>query len=273
MESGANATKTCYTKPMNYQSDQDKLQIALQRARTRFPEGIGTQSEKLVHACLKYYFEPDETCHEVRVRGVRADGTNWSHVSDIFQKERGHIYEIQTRGFEKLRTKLEDFLELYTVTVVYPIARVKYISWVDPSTGEVSEPHRSPRTGRSSDMLPEIYALPKVQMHPNLEFLAVLLDLKEYRILDGWSKDKKRGSHRMEREPVSIADLTLIKSKDDYLSLIPGDLPDPFFRQELIKALKLGGRKGSGAVAALERAGAIEHIGTIDRKYIYTRKD
>ena len=258
---------------MNYQSDQEKLAMALQRARTRFPEGIGTQSEKLVHACLKYYFEPDESCHEVRVRGLGEDGASWMHVADIFQKERGHIYEIQTRGFDRLAGKLEDFLKSYTVTVVYPIPHEKYISWVDPETGEVSEPHRSPKKGGCQEILAEIYGLPKVQMHPNLEFLAVLLDLKEYRILDGWSRDKKRGSHRMEREPVSLADMTVIKTKEDYRSLIPEDLPDPFFRQELMKALKLQGRKGSGAVTVLERAGAIEHIGAVGKKFIYTRKD
>lgn len=273
MEQGADATKMCYTKTMSYQSDDERLSLAVQRARIRFPQGIGTQSEKLVHCALKYYLEPDESCHEVRVRGQKKDGTSYSHVADIFQKERGHIYEIQTRAFDRLRIKLADFLEDYTVTVVYPIPHIKYISWVDPETGEASDRHRSPKTGRFSDILPEIYHLPDIQMHPNLEFLAVLLDLDEYRFLDGWSKDRKRGSHRMERLPVSIAGMEVLKRAEDYASLIPADLPDPFFRTELMKALKLSGRKGSGALSVLTRAGVMEHIGQIDRKYIYSRKE
>ena len=165
---------------MIYQSDDERLALAIERARNRLPEGIGTQSERLVHAALKYYFAPDEASHEVRIRGKRPDGTNYSHVADIFQKERGHIYEIQTRGFERLRQKLEDFLRDYTVTVVYPIPHIRYISWVDPETGETSEKRKSPKTGRTSDILPEIYSLPDVMMHPNLEFLTVLIDLEEY---------------------------------------------------------------------------------------------
>ena len=258
---------------MIYQSDDERLALAIERARKRLPEGIGTQSERLVHAALKYYFAPDEACHEVRIRGTRPDKTAYSHVADIFQKERGHIYEIQTRGFDRLRTKLEDFLQDYTVTVVYPIPHIRYLSWVDPETGEASERRKSPKVGRPSDILPEIYALPKVMGHPNLEFLAVLLDMEEYRFLDGWSRDKKKGSHRMERLPVRIAGEESITLPDDYRRLVPEELSEPFFRADLMKALRLSGRKGDYAVKVLERAGAIEHIGQIDRKYIYVRKD
>lgn len=273
MEQGAVATKMCYTSAMNYRSDDERLSLAVEQARRRFPEGIGTQSEKLVHAALKYYLEPDENCHEVRIRGTKEDGSSYSHVADIFQKERGHIYEIQTRSFDRLRTKLSDFLLDYQVTVVFPIPHVKYISWVDPETGETSEPRRSPRRGLYSDILPEIYYLPDIQMHERLEFLAVLLDLTEFKYLDGWSRDRKSGSHRMERLPVAVAGMKVLNRPEDYSSLLPEDLPDPFFRAELLKALKLSGRKGSGAVTVLQRAGAIERIGQIDRKYIYTRKD
>ena len=258
---------------MIYQSDDERLALAIERARNRLPEGIGTQSERLVHAALKYYFAPDEASHEVRIRGKRPDGTNYSHVADIFQKERGHIYEIQTRGFERLRQKLEDFLQDYTVTVVYPIPHIRYISWVDPETRETSEKRKSPKTGRTSDILPEIYALPDVMMHPNLEFLAVLMDIEEFRYLDGWSRDKKHGSHRMERLPLRIEREEVLKVPQDYLSLLPDTLPDPFFRAELLKALRLSGRKGNSAVRVLERAGVIEHIGQIERKFIYARKD
>ena len=32
----------------------------------------------------------------------------------------------------------------------------------------------------------------------------MMMDMEEYRLLDGWNKDKKRGSHRMERYPIAI---------------------------------------------------------------------
>lgn len=244
----------------------ERLLKAVERARVRYPEGIGTQSERLVHCALKYYLEPDESAHEVRIPSASG-----GHVADIFQKERGHIYEIQTRGFGRLREKLTDFLSQYTVTVVYPAVRTKYLCWVDPETGEISKRRKSPRTGRFSDVLPEVYELEDLAVRPGLEVLVILLEVEEYRLLNGWSTDKKHGSSRIERLPLSIMGETVLKTAEDYRQLIPSNLMDPFFRTDLMRSLGLSGRRGSEAVTALIRTGAIEKIGQTDRKYIYAR--
>ena len=62
-------------------------------------KGIGTLSEKTLHAVLKMYYEPDEDNHEVAIDGYYADIYN----------EHG-IIEIQTRQLNKLRDKLSVFL-------------------------------------------------------------------------------------------------------------------------------------------------------------------
>ena len=62
--------------------------------------GIGTLSEKALHAALKSYYEPDFESREVKVG---------SFVADIVG-ENG-IIEIQTRGFDRLGRKLDAFLE------------------------------------------------------------------------------------------------------------------------------------------------------------------
>lgn len=72
--------------------------------------GIGTLSEKALHAALKSYYEPDFESREVKVGGF---------VADIVG-ENG-IIEIQTRGFDRLSRKLDVFLEAARVTVVYPV--------------------------------------------------------------------------------------------------------------------------------------------------------
>ena len=61
--------------------------------------GIGTLSEKTVHAILKNYYEPDEDRQEIPIG---------NYVADIFAG--GEIIEIQTRQFDKLRGKLSAFL-------------------------------------------------------------------------------------------------------------------------------------------------------------------
>lgn len=243
-------------------TSEERLALSIERARGRLKTGIGTQSEKLVHTTLKYYLEMDESAHEVPIDGK---------VADIFQKETGHIFEIQTRSFDKLRDKLDVFLPEYRVTVVYPCVRRKYLSWVDPSSGEVISRRKSPREGRPSDVLPEIYRLPKVMDHPHLDFMIIMLDVEEYKLLDGDGKDHKHGAHRMERLPVRLEEAGILQSKADYLALLPGLLPERFTREELMKAMKLAGMKGSYAVTVLERAGAICHVDTVKRKYIYQR--
>ncbi len=242
-------------------TEQEQLAIAMERARIRLRQGIGTQSERLVHSTLKYYLEPDDSCHEVRVG---------SYVADIFRKETGQIIEIQTKGFDRLRDKLEYFVKDYHVTVVHPIVREKYLCWVDPETGEVVSRRRSPRKGRVTDILPEIYRLPKLQNHPNLNFAALLMDVEEYRLLDGWTRDKKRGSHRMERFPIAIETMVELHTSSDFAALLP-ELPDEFTRKELATATRLSTAATAYAVRVWERAGSILQTGKIGRQFTYKR--
>lgn len=237
----------------------ERFALALERAQKRPGQGIGTQSERLIHSTIKYYLEPDDSCHEVRVG---------DYIADIFQKTDGHIYEIQTRGFDRLRDKLSSFLKDYRVTVVHPVVREKYLCWVDPDTGEIAKRRRSPRRGSPIDILPEIYRLPNLQTHPNLRFMAFLLDVEEYRLLDGWSRDKKKGSHRMERLPLAIQEPVMIGDKADYIALLPA-LPEPFTRKALATSFKLSPRNTAFAVRVLERAECIEQTGKQGREYVY----
>lgn len=237
----------------------ERFALALERAQKRPGQGIGTQSERLIHSSIKYYLEPDDSCHEVHVGDF---------IADIYQKNTGHIYEIQTRGFDRLRNKLNAFLQDYTVTVVHPVIREKYLCWVDPDTGEITKRRRSPRRGSAADILPEIYRLPELQNHPNLRFMAFLLDVEEYRLLDGWSHDKKKGSHRMERLPLAIQEPVMIADKADYAAILPA-LPETFTRKALAASFKLSSKNTAFAVRVLERAKCIEQIGKQGREYVY----
>ena len=242
-------------------TEQEQLAVAMERARIRLKQGIGTQSERLVHSTLKYYLEPDDSCHEIRIG---------SYVADIFQKETGQIIEIQTKGFDRLRGKIAAFVEEFPVTVVHPIVREKYLCWVNPETGEVISRRRSPRRGRPTDILPEIYRLPSLQNHPNLSFMALMMDVEEYRLLDGWNRDKKRGSHRMERLPLAIGEMITLRNPEDFAALLP-ELPEQFTRKELAAATRLSPSATGYAVRVWERAGSICMMGKQGRQYLYQR--
>lgn len=99
--------------------------------------GIGTYNEKTLHAVLKNFFEPDSAYHEIPVD---------NYIADI--KNPDGIIEIQTSGFGTIRDRLEVFLSLSDVTVVYPIAAVKSLVWIDPETGAAESKRKSPKRGK-----------------------------------------------------------------------------------------------------------------------------
>ena len=87
--------------------------------------GIGTLREKTIHSVLKYYYAPNLSYHEVKI------GT---YVADICID--GEIFEVQTRNFNTMRNKLDFFLQKHDVTIIYPVAHKKWLSWLNPETGE-----------------------------------------------------------------------------------------------------------------------------------------
>ena len=104
--------------------------------KSRDRNGIGTLSEKTVHAVMKNYYAPDEDMHEIPVENC---------VADIYTGT--DIVEIQTRSFNRMRQKLDRFLPLYPVTIVYPIPYVKTLFWIDEESGEISAGRKSPLKG------------------------------------------------------------------------------------------------------------------------------
>lgn len=223
--------------------------------------GIGTLSEKTVHSVLKSYCDPNENNHEIKINGYVADICN------------GHeIIEIQTRSFDRLRKKLSVFLELYPVTIVYPIPYIKWIRWVNPQTGEISQPRKSPKKGSPYMIFPELYKIKNFLVQPNLRLKIVLLNMEEYRFLDGWSEDKKKGSSKCDRIPTDLIQEIYISDTMDYNQLIPEVLNEEFTSKDYKKASGLSAGASNTAVHILNYIGIIERIGKKGRAYLYSRK-
>lgn len=236
------------------------LRLVYEASRTEHTRtNIGTYKEKTLHRVLKDYFESDRERQEVPVDRF---------VADIFSPE--GIVEIQTSGLASMRDKLEAFLPLGHVTVVYPVAVKKWVSWIDPESGEIGKKRRSPKTGKLLDVVPEmIYILPYL-LHENLTVRVVLLEIEEYRWLNGRrSLSGKRGSTRYERIPVDLLGIYDFASPRDYLSQLP-TLPDAeFTAKELTAPLKLRGRRASAFVRVLMEVGVLGRCGKRGNAYLY----
>lgn len=222
--------------------------------------GIGTLGEKTLHAALKFYFEPNGENHEIRFG---------SYVADIYNKT-GFI-EIQTRQFFRLRDKLELFLKNASVTVVYPVPALKWISWIDKD-GIISPRRKSPKQAQACEILPEIYRIKNLLNNRNLHFCITMLEVEDYRLKNGWSNDGKKGSTRFDRIPISLLDEIYINGFNDYNQLIPQSLDAEFSVKEFSKHSRLSPSKATAAVNVLYTVGAIERVGKEKNAYIYKRK-
>lgn len=219
---------------------------------------IGTYKEKELHIILKKYFEPDSTYHEIKTNGF---------IADINRD--GVITEIETSGFSGLRPKLGAYLPEYKVRLVYPLAEKKYVMWIDPDTSEISPRKKSPKKAGIYDLLYEmVYILPYIK-DKNLTFVSPRLEVDEYRLLNGWSRDRKRGSTKYERMPTDILGFVEIATDDDFLAAIPEECAGEFTVPEFAKAAKIPRRQASGVVKVLAERGIVERTGKKGRAYLY----
>ncbi len=220
--------------------------------------GIGTLSEKTVHAVLKNYYAPNTDTHEIPIANF---------VADIYTGS--EIIEIQTRSFNNMRRKLTAFLPEYPVTIVYPIPHVKWLFWIDEETGETSQRRKSPKKGSPYQAFIELYKIRPFLTDKNLKFRFALIDMEEYRLLNGWSRDKKKGSERFDRIPTTFVKEVCIDCREDYMQFIPYDIPENFTAKDFAGCAKIPVRLAQTVLLILTDLELVERIGKEGRSYLY----
>jgi len=223
-------------------------------------KGIGVLSEKTLHSVIKQFIEPNEALQEVKVGGYYAD-----------IKNDDGIFEVQTRSFNRLRAKLKSYLETETVTIVYPIPAVKRLIWIDAQTGELTSPRKSPKRGSYFDAFPELYKLDMLIANESLRVLLLLVDMDEYRYLNGWSADGKKGSTRHEQYPIALADSMLLATKEDYEGILPSELCSPFTSKDFASAANIRPRIAQTVLTVLSKRGVVQCVGKKGRLHLYMK--
>lgn len=225
--------------------------------------GIGMQRERTLHSVLKFYFEPDADRQEIPVEPF---------IADIYHDDPEEVLEIQTGSFGPLRDKLAAFLPQFPVTVIHPVIRKKRLYWSDPETGELTGGRLSPQRGALTDILPELYRVSSYLQEPGLTFLPILIDVDEYRLTDGWSRDGKKGSHRIDRVPTAVGESVLLGKPADYAAILP-ELPELFTSREFGKTLRMQGRECSYSLSVLQKLGIITRAENRGKQYQYRLTD
>lgn len=220
--------------------------------------GIGTLKEKTLHAILKDYYAPDKDMQEIPIDG---------YVADIYTGT--EIIEIQMAQFNRMRNKLDCFLPNYPVTIVYPVPQIKYLYWIDEETGECSKPRKSTVKGSVYRAFYELYKIKNHLSDPNLKLCFPLLEIEEYRLLNGWSHDRKKGSSRYDRIPRTLLGEIRFERIEDYVQLIPYDLKDPFTAKDFGKAIGEKKEIASNVLHILNHLQVVERCGKAGNSYLY----
>jgi len=105
--------------------------------------------------------------------------------------------------------------------------------------------------------------------HPNLRLHLILLDMEEYRHLNDWSHDRKRGSSRYERIPTALVEEMIIGTSEDYHKLIPSGLPEQFTSKDFGQASGLSMNGSQTALNVLHHMETVRRVGKQGKLYLY----
>lgn len=222
-------------------------------------KSIGVISEKTLHRIIKDLYCPCKENQEIKIGNYFVDA-----IID------NTIIEVQTKQFNRLRTKLEYLLSLdkYKINIIYPVFSFKIIYWINPETGEISGGNKSPKQFKIPEVFYELYKIKPYLNKVNITLL--LFDIKEYRNLNGYSKDKKRGSSCYDRIPFNLSQVITLNNSVDYKALLPSTLNKPFTSQELSVKMKTKIRYVNLMLNILCSLNVIKIVGKDGRKYLYT---
>ncbi|MBQ9116418.1 MAG: hypothetical protein IJY04_05295 [Clostridia bacterium] len=277
--------------------DKELFQLAAEAAVIAEREkGIGTLSEGVLHSTVKYYYQPDPMLHEVHVGGFVCDAViddrrlgrcvlevqtaNFRYLKRKLEaflgkeekaKDAVNPGEIADNSISKDIEKNEGTSEWLgeaaengeiafpgSMTVVYPLESSNQIIWIDPDTGESTRGGRSTKGFIPARCLWELYNLKEFVGREGFTFVILGIKTEEKKLLCGWSKDRKRGSRRVERVPIELTHELIFRERSDYTALIPESLSARFTASEFKKAARMTQKTAQAALYCLMQIGILD---------------
>ena len=115
----------------------------------------------------------------------------------------------------------------------------------------------------------ELYRIKNFLLDENLHLKFVFINMEEYRLLNGWSRDRKKGSSRFDRIPLELVEIMDIDCSRDYLQLVPYGIPEPFTVKEFAKEVHIRASLAQVVLQILAYAGVVERVGKKGNAYLY----
>ncbi len=227
---------------------------------------INTYAESQLHQTLKnLYAANTEGVTEQEVGGK---------VCDVVAGD-GGIIEIQTGSLSKLHGKLGILLPERRVKVVYPLVVKKTIETVKKDGGLVSR-RKSPKKQGLLDMFSELTAIYPYLLHENFTLEVLEVSVVEHRVkvdrpmqLANRSRRFKRDWYKADKSLAEIHATHRYSSAQDYLALLPAELPEKFTVKDLGKALTT--RNAGLVLWVLRKMGLVETVGRQGKALVMQR--
>lgn len=228
---------------------------------------INTYAESQLHQTLKnLYADSTSGLTEQAVGGK---------ICDVVSRD-GSIIEIQTGNLSKLHGKLGVLLPEHRVKVVYPLVVKKIIETVGKDGSLVSR-RKSPKKQGLADIFRELTSIYPYLLHENFTLEVLEVSVVEHRVkvdspmqLANRSRRFKRDWYKEDKSLAEIHTTHRFSSAEDYLALLPADLPEKFTVKDLDKALKT--RNASLILWVLRKMDLVEAVGKQGKALVLQRR-
>lgn len=192
---------------------------------------INTYNESSLHNTLKVYYA---TTLNGKME-VEQDG----HIYDVLCSN-GNIVEIQTKNLSKLSSKITDAIQKgHTLKLVYPLVYRTRIILTDEN-GKIISNRLSPKKGSIYDIFKELTGLYSLLLNPKFSLEVVTINLIEHRVrtaepVQSVNKNRrfKKNWLKTNKRLDEIIETKTFCTKEDYLNLLPQNLPDEFCAKDL----------------------------------------
>jgi hypothetical protein len=227
---------------------------------------IGLLKEGHLHASLKARYRRPGDQTEVRVDG---------YIVDIHRdggtRGDGRIVEIQTANFSSVARKMRDLVTRHHITLVHPVPRDRWIVKMPREDGGSTSRRRSPRHLEAADVFCELVSFPELIANPNFQVDVVLTEEETVWRFDTPKRWRRRGWIVVERRLLKVYETMSLRSRADYLSMLPPGLPAAFTTSDLAAALRRPRDVAQKMAYCLCKAGLIDKVGAQGNAVVYAR--
>lgn len=229
-----------------------------ENVRTR--ASIGELRERSLHRALKERYAAGGGRTETAVDG---------YVADVMLGNR--IIEIQTGHFFPLKRKLPPLLANHEVTLVYPVAKDRYLVKRQDHPHVPAKRRMSPRHGSPFAVFGVLPSIASLLEHPNLTLDVVMVIEEEIRVPNAgrrrWGREWVRADHRL----LEVVETHTIGRMADLFAMVDPGLPDRFTTRHLAETMQAPRRLAQQAAFCFREAGVTAICGKEERALLYRR--